>query len=189
MEIHVTQRTVLLRMAKDLASAKAHRVEEWETYRDDVPTQPGLYMFSERGRRVYIGSAASKAGIKGRLIHQAYVPRIGKPRWTMNDQPPRRVRDARNLLARVLLEDFCRPFDPSGSGNPPNPWKIAPRESRPWWTNEAHIEALNKAFKRIHAMTVQWVKCPQDLTEKELDRAAIHAAESCAQCLLQPTGR
>ncbi len=127
-------------------------------------------MFSEGDRRLYVGSGTGSDGIRGRLHGQVYPARIGKytPRdggWTVENPPPRRVRDARNLLFHVLMEDF---------GYAPKPARECP-----WWPDKEDIEALNEAFKRIHeGMAVQCVKAPNK------DQAT--RAEHCAICLLQP---
>ncbi len=203
------ERAKLLRVAEELAGAKPYPVAKWHTIplgspapsERTIPDKPGIYMFSERRRRVYIGSATSTGGIEARLRHQTYAPRIardgsGWTRWTKDDPPrsvpPKSVRSARNLLSRVLLEDFCPAFDLPGSADPPFPRDIFPPDDWPNWP-DAHIEALNKAFERIHKMTVQWVELahPDDWPNSPAARKAIkrtaHRAEQVAICLLQPS--
>ena len=155
-------------VAKEIAHALEHAdafaVKRWDEYEGKIPTDPGIYMFSEGNKRLYVGSGTGAGGVRGRLHHQIYPIRIGRytPEnggWTMENQPPQRVRDARNLLFHVL-DDNPRPA--------PDP---------PWW-NRQDIEALNQGFRRIHGMRVRWAKAP--------DRDVALRAEHCAIGLLEP---
>ena len=146
--------------AKALKDATAYAVRDWPKNRHRIPGQPGIYMFSDpEGRRMYVGSAISDGGIRKRLRHQVCPSRIGTP-WTLSDPPGKTVLAARNLLGNVLKDLFCKRFK-----------KIDPG-------SEQDMDALNRAFERIHEMTVQWVECPDGNT-------AIRA-EHCAMCQYRP---
>lgn len=184
------ERASLLRVAEELAAAEPYPVHKWhEKTRKTIPEKPGIYMFSEPRRRVYIGSATSTGGIEARLRKQVYAPRIGASgwtRWTEDDPPSKSVRSSRNLLSRMLLENFSLAFDPPGSADPPFPRDIFPPPDGSEWPTD-HIEALNKAFERIHTMTVQWaVLTPEDTAYRGSKETALRA-EQCAICLLQPS--
>jgi len=158
------------KMANALNDAEEYPVRDWDALK--IPKKHGIYMFSEGGRRLSIGSATGSSGIRGRLHTQVYPTRIHPKEgpWTVENPPPKSVRDARNLLFHVLVED--------NNGHAPKP----ARES-PWWPKKEDIGTLNKAFERIHKMTVRWVAAPQDNPDPK--NTAIRA-EHCAICLLQP---
>ena len=144
-------------MADALNDAEEYAVRDWSKHQ--FPKKPGIYLFSEGSRRLYVGSATGSAGIEGRLRHHVRPKGIEDYSWTPQSPPPHRVRDARNLLFHVLEEDY---------GHAP----------KPPWENAEDIAVLNEAFKRIHGMTVRWVECP--------DKDTAIRAEHCAICLLQP---
>lgn len=153
--------------ARALKDAPACAVRHWGKIGRRIPKQPGgIYMFRDpRDRRcMYVGSATGKAGIRGRLRHQVYPSRIGKP-WTLSEVEKlgewKKVISGRNLLFNLLKachgERFRRDID-LGS--------------------ERGRDALNGAFERIHELTVQWVEIP--------DETMAVRAEHCAICLYQP---
>ncbi|MDE2879647.1 hypothetical protein [Candidatus Palauibacter soopunensis] len=144
-------------IAEALKDAEEYPVRDWDALK--IAKEPGIYMFCEGGRQLYVGSATGQAGIEGRLRRQVRPKGIEDYSWTPENPPPKGVRDARNLLFHVLVDDYGR----------------APK---PPWENAEDITALNNAFKRIHGMAVRWVKCP--------DKDTAIRAEHCAICLLQP---
>jgi len=127
------------KMANALNDAEEYPVRDWSEH--EIPREPGIYMFSEGGRRLYVGSATGLYGIEGRLRHHVRPKGIDDYSWTLENPPPERVRDARNLLFHVLVEDY---------GHAP----------MPPWDKAEDITALNSGFERIHGMTVRWVECP-----------------------------
>ena len=71
------------------------------------------------------------------------------------------VSPRRGYLLRVVLKDlFDKRFKKIDTGS------------------EQDMDALNRAFERIHEMTVQWVECP--------DRNTAIRAEHCAVCQFRP---
>ena len=145
--------------AKALKDATAYTVRDWPKNRRRIPGQPSIYMFSDpEGRRMYVGSTIGTGGIRGRLTHQVCPSRIGTP-WTLSDPPGKTVLGARNLLGNLLNDLSGKRYKEIDPGS------------------EQDIDALNRAVKRIHEMTVQWQECP----EKTVIRA-----EHCAIRQYQP---
>jgi len=152
-------------IANSLKDATAYAVRDWPKNGRRIPGQPGIYMFSgPEGHRMYVGSATGAGGIRKRLRHHVCPSRIGKP-WTLSDPSGETVLAARNLLYNVLKDLFPKRFKKGES------LKLDPR-------SEQDMDALNRAFERIHEMTVQWVECPDPNT-------AIRA-EHCAICQYRP---
>lgn len=146
--------------ANALKDATAYAVRDWPKNGRRIPGQPGIYMFSgPEGHRMYVGSAIGAGGIRGRLRHHVCPSRIGTP-WTLSDPPGKNVLAARNLLGNVLKDLFGKRFKEIDPGS------------------EQDMDALNRAFERIHEMTVQWVECP--------DRNTAIRAEHCAICQYRP---
>ena len=146
--------------AKALKDATAYAVRDWPKNGRRIPGQPGIYMFSgPEGRRMNVGSAMGAGGIRGRLTRHVCPSRIGSP-WTLSDPPGKTVLVARNLLGNVLKDLFGKRFKEIDAGS------------------EQDMNALNRAFERIHEMTVQWVGCP--------DRNTAICAEHCAICQYRP---
>ena len=146
--------------ANALKDATAYAVRDWPKNKRRIPKEPGIYMFSgPEGRRMYVGSAIGKGGIRKRLGHQVYPKRIGTP-WTLSNPPGKTVLNGRNLLGNVLKELSDKRFKEIKRGS------------------EKDMDALNRAFECIHEMTVQWVECP--------DWNTAIRAEHCAICQYGP---
>lgn len=147
-------------LVQKLQAARAYQVRDWNAFVHEIPPKPGAYRFTGAdGLRVYVGE--TDKSLRERLRKQVMPARIGK-RWTLRHPPPAGVCRSRNLLGNVLKDQR----DGRRLAKPPE-YTIDTGDV-------TVIEALNAAFHTIDGLTVQWVGCPVDLTER-----VEHLADRC----------
>ena len=153
-----------LSFVRALQGAKPYPVRSWYTFERLIPRKPGAYRFTDgRGVRVYVGEAAR---LRERLRYQIMPSRYEKAPWTLDNPAPRGVCRGRNLLNTVLRDqrDGLNLFDSEGNIDQADP---------------AVLETLNRAFRRIDGLAVQWIECPPDLRKR--------VEELAARCILDPS--
>lgn len=140
-----------LSFVRALQGAKPYPVQSWYTFERLIPWKPGAYRLTDgRGVPVYVGEADR---LRKRLRYQIMPSRYEEAPWTLDNPAPRTVCQRRNLLNTVLRDqrDGLNLFDSKGNIDQADP---------------AVLEALNRAFRRIDGLAVQWIECPADLRKR-----------------------
>ena len=160
------------KLVRKLNRAEEYKVRDWPKYHHAITQEPGAYRFTDAdGFRVYVGE--SRTNLRARLRFQIRPATFGH-RWTLSDPPPKGICRGRNLLNNVLKDqNDGRPFTKPHSVIDPD--------------DQTTIDALNRAFRYMSELVVQWVRCPDGDMAKRVE----HLASRCAlddRCAHRPLG-